>query len=128
MGLAQEMGALGGNLSAAVDDCSAPVVVVRSYSSGVIKGRVQPPVEQFIEIDVSVQPLNQKELRMLPEGMRNDGRVKCYSTQELFTTKTSECKIPDRIIHNGITYQVASADGWNELGGYFRCEAVRINR
>lgn len=130
-GLAQAMGIPSGNLAEAVLDCAAPVTLLRAEKSGAgraARGRVNPPVVTSSPISLSVQPMKQSELKLLPEGMRNSGTVKCYGLDELKTVDTSACKAPDLFVSKGITYQVMTVDDWEELGGYFKTIAIRVNR
>lgn len=115
------------------DDCIADagvdIEVTRFLSSPVVKGRVvEAPLQKRFCIKASVQPLNAKELQLLPEGMRNSGAKAVYSTCELFTVQTSEFKTPDRLHYRGVEYQVHSVEDWFDLGGYYRCVAVRVDR
>ncbi len=130
-GLAQAMGIPSANLAEAVLDCAAPVTLLRASPSATqraARGRVNPPVVTSSRISLSVQPMKQSELKLLPEGMRNGGAVKCYGTDELKTVETSACKSPDLFISKGITYQVMSVDDWEDAGGYFKTIATRVNR
>lgn len=128
MGLAQEFGVLSGDLCDAVLDFAVPVTIIRSFPSAVVKGRANPPIEQKFTTQLSVQPMTMKELRMLPEGMRNQGRVKAYGCDELKTVATSECRIPDRFLHRGVEYQIDKVDDWVDAGNYYKFEAVRVTR
>ncbi len=130
-GLAQAMGIPSGNLAEAVLDCAAPVTLLRAEkaaSQRAARGRVNPPVVKPRTIQLAVQPLKQKELKLLPEGMRNSGAVKCYGIDELKTVDTSDCKSPDLFISKGVTYQVMAVDDWEDAGGYFKTIATRVNR
>ncbi len=127
-GMAQEMGVLAGDLSEAVLDCATPVVVIRAYPSSVVKGRASDPIEREFITDLAVQPLSNKELKMLPEGMRNDNRVKAFGCVELKTVVTSKCRVPDKFEYKGNTYQIDKVADWSDAGGYYRFEAVRVNR
>ena len=115
------------------DDCIADagvdVEIIRFQSSPVVKGRVvQAPIEERFCTRASVQPMNAKELQLLPEGLRNAGATVVYTTCELLTVETSACKTPDRMVYRGVTYQIHSVEDWFDLGGYYRCVAVRMDR
>ncbi len=127
-GLAQSFGVLATDLSEAVEDCAFEVIVERSLESAIVDGRVQLPTTEQFKANVSIQPMAQKDLEMLPQGMMNQGRVKGYSTTELLTVQTSACKRPDRFLHLDVTYQVELVNNYSELGNYFYYEAVRIDR
>lgn len=127
-GLAQEFGLLDCCVADAVMDNAFPVTVIRSFPSAQVKGRVSLPIERKFTTQLSVQPMSNKELQMLPEGMRNQNRVKAYGVEELKTVETSECRIPDRFVYKGITYQIDKVGDWSDLGGYYYYEAVRANK
>ena len=130
-GLASAMGIPSGNLAEAVLNCAVPVKLIRAFPSatgGAALGRVNPPIERSTTIQLSVQPMSARELKMLPEGMRNDGTVKCYGPDELITAKSSTCQIPDKFEYRNVLYQVASVHDWKDLGGYFKTIATRVDR
>lgn len=125
---AAETGMLVADLGEAVLECSDKIVVTRFGKSTRNKGRSGKPFEETFDALVSVQALNQKERNALPEGTRAQGRVKVYSTVELRTIDTSECKLADRFIYEGVNYVVERVDNWESTGGYFRMEATRLDR
>lgn len=104
------------------------VIVTRFRKPEVVDGYVQDvePKRDF-PIRASFQPVSQKDLQLLPEGMRNQGTVKIYTETELLTVDTSECGSPDRLCHEGVNYQVQSVDSWKDVGNYFRVIAVRVD-
>lgn len=115
------------------DDCIADagvdVTVTRYEAPTVDKGRVvAPAAESTFCIRASIQPVTPKDLQLLPEGMRNLGAMAVYTTCELFTVEQVAGKIPDRLTYKGIDYQIHSVEDWYDLGGYYRCIAVRMNR
>lgn len=126
MGFAQDIGLLD-DLDTAILDCAQTVEVTRFNAPEVIMGRVQPAGSTTFKTQLSVQPMTAKEMALLPEGMRNQGRVKAYGTVELKTVDTSTCRMPDRFEHNGITYQVDRVEDWTDAGEHYRFEAVRID-
>ena len=105
------------------------VLVTRFLESEVVDGYVQDPKPATpFPIDASFQPISQKDLQLLPEGMRNEGTVKIYTETELFTSDSSECGIPDRLCHEDIVYQVQSVDSWKDIGNFFKVVAVRVDQ
>lgn len=112
-----------------IADAGVDVQVTRFLESAVVKGRVvEAPLQNTFCIRASIQPVNARELMLLPEGMRNAGAMAVYTTCELFTVQTSECKTPDRLTYRGVEYQIHSVEDWFHLGGYYRCIAVRTDR
>jgi len=126
-GLAAQMGVMG-EVGEAIKDCAGEVVVTRFLTSIRVKGRSEAPQKQTLRVTMSVQPLNQKERRLLPEGTRAEGRVKGYTTCELLTIDTSECKHADEFCVEGVNYVVDKVDDWRDAGGYFRIEAARLGQ
>lgn len=116
------------DLACAILECAVPVTVTRYLKGARVKGRSEAPIPTTFTANLSVQPLNQKELQRLPEGDRAQGRVKAYGVDELKTIGTSECRVADEFEYKGIHYQIDRVDDWEDLGGYYRYEAMRIER
>lgn len=117
------------DLSCAIEECSVDLLGIRFLSPVVDKGRIaSKPREERFPFRGSFQPMNQRELLLLPEGMRDQGRAKLYTTTRLHTVETSDFDLPDRVQYNGVTYKVERVDDWHELGGYYRVELVRMDR
>jgi len=117
------------DLIGAIDEVAVTVEVTRFLGTSVVKGRAaEPPVEKRIKIRASVQPTGEKDLKLLPEGMRNQDTIKLFTDTELFTVRRSECRTPDRLSYRGNVYQVELVDDWKDLGDYFRVIAVRVTR
>lgn len=110
-------------------ECGEEIEVTRFLSAPVLKGRLQgTPIESKFVVRMSVQPMNQSELQRLPEGLRTQGSVKCYTSTELKTVVTSDCDIPDRFDYQGVTYQVQSIENWSNVANYFKIIAVRMGQ
>ncbi len=119
------------DLSCAIDEIAVDLTIVRHYPPTVVKGRVQSaPIEKLIKTRGSFQPSKQKELQLLPEGMRNGGAMTLFlgGGQDLVTVDTSACKIPDRILYRGATYQVMTVDDWRDTAGYVMAICVRTGQ
>lgn len=128
MSLAAEMGVLHDDASDCIDLASVPVTIIRHLRSARVKGRSPDPVTKKILAETSIQPMTGKDLERLPEGMKTTGTKKIYSTVELMTVKTSECRVPDRVLYKSETYQIEESDDWQDLGGYFKYVATRVER
>lgn len=114
-------------------DCVAgvgdEVKIIRALPSAVEKGRrVGRPEERRFVATLSVQPVTQKQLQQLPEGMRNSGTVRVFSDTELLTVSASECRVADRFILDDTTYQIQLVEDWNKTAGYFACFATRVGQ
>ena len=107
----------------------SPIVVTRFQEAEIVDGYVQDTeTEKTFEIEGSFQPISQRDLQNLPEGMRNSGTVKLYTECELFTSDASKCGIPDRFCHEDVLYQVESVNSWHDVGNYFKVVAVRVDQ
>ncbi len=126
--LSQQFGLLEGDLDFEVDLVSHPITVTRHLPSEIEDGMVQSDVVEEFEAMASVQPLNQRELRRLPEGFTNGGRVKLYTKTRLFTVEISKAKMPDEFEYHGVRYQIDREDDWLDEGNYYKYEAERMDR
>ena len=116
-----------------LSDCIASVSerrmvdIERARPSEIIKGIAQSPSTTSFSTIMSFQPMSQKDLQLLPEGMRNSGAIKGYTATELFTVQTSTCKVPDKIVFENVSYQVQTVDNWS-IANYFKIIAVRLGQ
>ena len=123
------MSGIAGDLSGAIEDCSVPLIGIRFIKPPVMNGRiVAKPIEVRFPFTGSFQPLTDRELRRLPEGMRNQGRAKIYTSTDLKTVDNSAAQIPDRVLYKDVTYHVDRVNDWDDLGGYFKVEVVRMGQ
>lgn len=81
-----------------------------------VDGKPFPPPEFTFTAVGSIQPLNGRDLLLVPEGDR-------YKEQLWFYT-ASKLKIKDRANRCGVNYQVQSVDDW---GAYVRARLMRID-
>ncbi len=112
-----------------IDPFSMDVRVTRFSSPSEEKGRLTDTGRETTFVAKgSFQPMNQKELMRLPEGQRNSGRSKFFTSCELFTSELSTCNTADEVDVDGVNYQVDKVDNWNTAAGYFRYELERLDR
>jgi hypothetical protein len=105
------------------------VEIVRALPSPIEHGRrTGRPEEMRFNSMLSVQPVTQSEAQKLPEGLRVSGTVRVFSTCELQTVETSECRVADRFTVEGVTYQVEVVEDWNKTAAYYSCYATRIGQ
>lgn len=130
MSLAAEIGLLDPDISDCIELCSSRVSVTRQAGASKVNssGWAEDAPTRTFDITISLQPMNQKELKALPEGDRVEGRLKGYTETRLETVNTSECKQPDEFRFQDVNYKVVKVDPWPELANYFRVEAVRLDR
>lgn len=105
------------------------VEIIRALPSPIEKGRrTGRPEEERFTSTLSVQPVTQSEVEKLPEGLRLSGTVRVFSTCELKTVQTSECRVADRFEFEGVTYQIEVVEDWNKSAAYYSCYATRIGQ
>ena len=75
----------------------------------------------------SVQPLQGKELLLLPEGFRTKDSLKVYTDAQLYETNEELGQLPDLILYQGKQYQIHSVRGYTQLLPHFECVAVNVN-
>jgi hypothetical protein len=112
-----------------VSEGATPVDLVRPIKTEMVGGMAQPPnFEDLGPIDISFQPVTQSDLKLLPEGATVEGTVKGYTSVALFTSQASECKLPDRLLTNGVQYLVKRVDDWMGVANYYRIFATRMGQ
>jgi hypothetical protein len=90
--------------------------VTRSSGAGSYdtNGDYTPAGTSVINVKASIQPLNGRELKVLPEGQHGAELRKVYSVTELKTrTPTSE---PDIVSYKGEDWEVVAVEGWEAFG------------
>jgi hypothetical protein len=103
--------------------------LVRYLPPPMVDGQVVGELEESsIPVLCSIQPMTQKELQLLPEGMRARGRVKIYTQTEMHTVERSECNVPDRVRYRDVEYLVEMVDTWLDQADYYKVIAVRTTR
>lgn len=117
------------DLSDAVLSMSVQCTVTRFLPTPVVAGRKQgEPRKETFDILASVQPVNTKQLQLLPEGQRSEGAVVVYSVERLCTAAISKVKVADLVTYEGVDYEVQTFQDWMELGGYYFYIATRLER
>jgi len=117
------------DLSDAVLDCSAPIVVTRYEEPTIVNGRktAQPECCK-LSIMASVSPLPSKEMERLPEGTKAKGAKLVISPERMYTVQVDENRPADEIHYGGVDYIVHSVSEWFELGGFYAYVAARLDR
>jgi hypothetical protein len=108
-----------------------PVTVdrVQHLPAPVIKGKASGPLEtSTTQVKGSLQPMTGRELQLLPEGLRNRGVWKFYSQTSFQTADVAECGVPDRLVFDGVTYEVHQVDPWDHVADYFKIILTRVDR
>lgn len=68
--------------------------------------------QTLIHKRTSVQPMDSKELQMLPEGERSDGAVNVFDIEELKSAIEGTSQEADEIEWQGRRYKIIKVDSW----------------
>lgn len=92
-----------------------------------VNGVWVPGAVTEITIRGSLQPINARELALLPEGERTRGRWKLYTRTPLRTANPAEYTEADRIAWQGRTLTVVQVRDYAHVGGslaHYRADLV----
>lgn len=110
-----------------------PVVVTRPPKQVVTKGRASyPGLPRKFKATMSIQPFNERDMMLLPEGERTKQWVKIYSDTLLQATVQNIGQKGDRLPYNGFTYEVQGSMTWDLPGQtripHFKSRAVMVQK
>lgn len=97
--------------------CDETLKGVRVKSAEYKDGLIHHLEKQTFDVICNVQPLNDKDLLLVPEGDRHKEQYYIFSEQMALPLQ-----INDTIIRNGINYQVQGVQDW---GSYSRSRIMR---
>lgn len=98
----------------------ADLTVTRAAAPTLVKGRSVAGLTSTFPIKGSVQPLTDKEIQFLPEGLR------ATATWALFTDAVLTTDgFPDQLTFQGILYTVKATQDWRANAGYARYVLVK---
>lgn len=81
-------------------------------------GRAVTPEEKREEFVCNVQPVNGRDLLIVPEGDR-------FKEQYwVFTNPQTALRVNDRVVRCAVNFQVQSVEQW---GSYSRCRIMRVD-
>jgi len=94
-----------------------------------VKGRLVKAATEEIEIQATIQPLNSKEVLLLPEGQRTKETIKIYSATELNPGSNKTKKNGDTIAYDGNGYEIISVADWSKMNGikHFKMVGQKID-
>jgi hypothetical protein len=104
------------------------VVVTRHVSVALDKGRKADPRVEKLQVDASITPITGQDLKRLGELQRVEGTMLIITPSELFTAKSSPCRIADELHYKGIDYQISMVNDWYDMGGFYECVGTRKQR
>lgn len=93
----------------------SPQVIVRQSPGSHVNGNWVPGIETPVIIQASVQPLSDKDMKMitLPAGRVYADVVRIYTALELVTLEDKgENQQPDKLIWRGNAYELSSGFPW----------------
>lgn len=88
-------------------------------------------VSTTFNVDLSIQPVNQRERQLLPEAVRDTQIIKMYHETALQITNDRTNKKGDKFTYNNNVYQVISSSDWNTGDydiKYYKSFAVMIDK
>lgn len=93
----------------------SPQVIVRQSPGAHVDGNWVPGIETPIMIQASVQPLSDKDMKMLtlPQGRVMTDVMRIYTGEELITVEDKGAnQQPDKLIWRGTAYELSSKFVW----------------
>ena len=93
-----------------------------------VNGRWVHGLVSAVEITASVQPFNSRQLLLLPEGKRDRGWVKVFTSTELTCLKGDGGKQEgDQILFKGFYYEIQTLDNWQKGITHYEYSAAKVN-
>lgn len=105
---------------------SGTYTVTRAAPTTTTGGRAVPGSTSTLSIVASVQPLNGRDLKQLPEGMRTEELQKIYSSTALRTQGPGQA--PDKIAIGSETWEVRRVEDWSQTGNFYMAIIAKTNR
>ena len=116
-------------LADAVIDCSEEYEVTRHVSVAMEKGRKADPITETLIIDAAITPITGQDMKRIGEGgFKVEGSILIITPNQLFTSKSSTCRLADHVHWQGADYQVSIVKDWSIQGGFYECVGTRIDR
>jgi len=89
--------------------------IVRYAVGSWVDGHYVPGAPANITTTISVQPISGTDLKNLPEAQRTSNLSVGYCSDELFTAKIAPSRKADRVIVDGVTYEVQTVKAWKSF-------------
>lgn len=93
------------------------VTVTRYAAGSYVNGTYVAGATSTFSVDVSVQPIQGRELLNLPEAQRTRRWMKGYCGTELLTADQSDSEKADVVTVDGIDFEVQESQIWEGGGG-----------
>ena len=92
------------------------------------RGHYVPRPEATFNLQANVQPLQGKELLILPEGERTKDSLKVLTDVQLYEVNEETGSKPDLIFWKGKAYKVHSVKNYTQIIPHFETIAINVNR
>lgn len=106
-------------------------VTRQSVGGGYTGGVYVAGAPQTFTVQMSIQPMNGKEVLKLPEAQRTRQWVKGYSSEALFTSEQAASKKADHVSLNGRVFEVMTVEYWESAGNtivpYWKVTMAEVN-
>lgn len=100
---------------------------LRDIAGSLVKGIWVDGGDTAFTTIVSVQPLDAREMNMLPEGRRTSQAFKLYGQDQLVTVNKSAGTNPDILTINGDNFEVLSSEPWqSNIRNHYKSVVVKI--
>lgn len=95
--------------------------VTRRAEGTTVLGRYAPGATSTFDILGSFQEQDAETLVQLPDGRTVRADLVLYTVTQLQVERE-----PDKLVYNGITYQVAKVNNWQPQANYFKFGLVKV--
>lgn len=93
-----------------------------------VDGVFTPASPTSSTIQAMVAPLKPEELARFPEGTRVDQVIQVFTTTaSLSPFREGTGAAGDSVVWRGVEYQIEQVEAWDELGGFVRALARRLD-
>lgn len=90
--------------AAALDRRASPLTITRQGAGSYVSGIWTPGADGTITIQAVIQPLSGKERQLMPEGIRDSGKWRVWSRNEIMNG--------DRLTINGTVCVIIAVEVW----------------
>lgn len=114
------------SLEAAILEEAQELTFTRFQEGRWVNGSNVPGATQTFTASFAVQPMNARELLLLPEGSRQRASLKLYGTTELQIEDSGTNVLGDRFTLGGAQWEITAESLWYGVGGHRRYVAQKI--
>ena len=109
------------------------VEITRQTVAGIVDndtGKYSSGTTAIVKVDLCIQPMREKDRKLLPESVRNSESIKIYTETQLNITNDEAKTRGDRFTYSGRIYEVFQTQDWfnGEYGiKFFRQFAILVD-